>query len=85
MTKDAQFMVSRFPAYKDKILEEYTRNDEFKSLCEDFYSSAISLNNFKTQVMKDKKSEQEYQKVFIELEVEILNFLLQPKPRNSKP
>ena len=76
-------MVSRFPAYKDKILEEYNKNDEFKSLCEDFYSSAISLSNFKSQVLKDKQSEQEYQKVFIELEVEILNFLLRPKHRNS--
>ena len=76
-------MMSRFPAYRERIMEAYKNNDEFKSLCEDFYTSALSLRNCKTQVIKDKQSEVEYQKLFLDLEVEILNFLLEPKSHDS--
>ena len=75
MTQDIQFMMNRFPTYKDKILDAYQSNEEFKSLCEDFYSSAIILRNCKSQVIKDKKTENEYQKLFLDLEGEVLNFL----------
>jgi hypothetical protein len=75
MNEDIKFMMSRFSAYKEQILDAYETNEEFKSLCEDFYSSALILENYKKKMLKDKKNELEYRKVFLDLENEILNFL----------
>jgi hypothetical protein len=75
MSEDVKFMMSRFSAYKDQILDAYETNEEFKSLCEDFYSSAMILENYKRKILKDKKSELEYRKLFLDLENEVLNFL----------
>ena len=53
-------MMDRFSIYKKRILDEYQTNDEFKSLCEDFYSSTSILENFKKKMLHDKRSELEY-------------------------
>lgn len=70
-----RFMISRYPAFKDKILSAYRNSDEFKGLCEDFYSSSRTLEDYKEKVMKDIKNELEYRKLFIDLENEILKYL----------
>ena len=57
MGEDIKFMMNRFLAYKNQILDAYQTNDEFKTLGEDFYSSALILENFKKKLLKDKKSE----------------------------
>jgi hypothetical protein len=75
MSDDVKFMMDRFSAYKDQILDAYQSNDEFKTLCEDFYASALILENVKKKLLKDKRSELEYRKLFLDLEGEILNFL----------
>ena len=75
MSEDIKYMLSRFSAYKKQILDAYETNEEFKSLWEDFYSSAMILENHKKKILKDKKSELEYRKLFLDLENEILNFL----------
>jgi len=75
MNEDVKYMMSRFSAHKDQILSEYETNEEFRSLCEDFYSSALILENCKKKILKDKKSELEYRKLFLDLENEVLNFL----------
>lgn len=75
MTEDIEFLISRFPTQKEKILEAYKRNGDFKSLCEDFYSSAILLQNQKKKIIKDKRQELEYQKLFLDLETELMDFL----------
>ena len=75
MSDDVKFMMDRFSLYKDQILEAYQTNDEFKSLCEDFYSSALILENLKQKLLKDKRSELEYRRLFLDLENEILDFL----------
>jgi hypothetical protein len=75
MSEDVKFMVDRFSAYKDQILDAYQTDDEFKTLCEDFYSSALILGNFKKKLLQDKRSELEYRKLFLDLESEVLDFL----------
>jgi hypothetical protein len=61
--------------YKDKILNEYKANDEFKTLCEDFYACALLLQNQKKKIIKNKTSELEYRKLFLDLEDELANIL----------
>ena len=75
MTEDIRFAIARFPIYKERILKAYQHNEEFKSLCEDFYSSALILKNSKNKVLQDRKSDLEYQKLFLDLETDLLNYL----------
>jgi hypothetical protein len=75
MSEDIEFMIKRFPMHKDKILNESKSNDEFKTLCEDFYACALMLQNQKKKIIKNKTSELEYRKLFLDLEDELANFL----------
>lgn len=75
MDEEIKFMISRYPAFKDKILDAYKDSDEFKGLCDDFYSSSKILDGYREKVMKDINNELEYRKLFLELESEILKFL----------
>lgn len=68
-------MLTRFPAYRSKILQAYHGNEAFRTLCDDFYSSALILNDKKHRVVEEKKSELGYQNVFLILETEVLNYL----------
>jgi hypothetical protein len=75
MSEDIKFMLERFSAHKEQILDAYQTNEEFKTLVEDFYSSALALENFKRKILRERKSELEYRKLFLDLENEILNYL----------
>ena len=75
MSDDIIFMLSKFPTHRNLILNEYMNNEEFKSLCEDFYSTAQALENYREKMMNDVKNELEYRKVFRDLEKEIIRFL----------
>ena len=55
MSEDVKFMTDRFSAHREQIFEAYQTNDEFKTLCEDFYSSALMLEKFLKKIIKDKK------------------------------
>jgi hypothetical protein len=75
MSEEIDFMISRYPAFKERILNAYKDSDEFKGLCDDFYSSSKKLEDYKEKVIKDIKNELEYRKLFLDLENEILKFL----------
>ncbi|MBT1699539.1 hypothetical protein KK083_21755 [Fulvivirgaceae bacterium PWU4] len=75
MSADIEFMIGRFPAYKERILSQYEVDEDFKTLCEDFYASALILRSQKKKRIKNKKNELEYQKLFLALETEIFDLL----------
>jgi hypothetical protein len=75
MGDDLKFILDRFSSHRDRILDAYKANEEFKGLCQDFYTSAQQLDNLKIRIFKDRKSELEYRKLFLDLENEPLNFL----------
>jgi len=79
MGQEIEFLINRYPALKDKILSAYQDSDEFKGLCEDFYSSLCILEKHKERMMKDIKNEMEYRALFLDLENEILKFLGNPQ------
>lgn len=75
MSDDINFILSKFPDHRNRILREYLTNDEFKSLVEDFYSAASTLDSFDKKMENDTRNEMEYRKVFRDLEKEIVQFL----------
>ena len=75
MSEDLEFMIRRFPLHRDKILNEYNTNDEFKTLCEDFYTCAQILHHQKKANIENKKNELEFQELFLDLEHELVHCL----------
>jgi hypothetical protein len=75
MNEEIIYMLDRFPKHRKIILKAYNGNDEFKSLCQDFYSSARTIENYKNDMIKNLKGELEYQRVFADLEKEIVEYL----------
>jgi hypothetical protein len=75
MSEAVEFLIRRFPSYREKIFNEYSTNEDFRTLCDDFYTSALIVQRQKKATIKNKKSELEYQKLFLDLEFELVNFL----------
>lgn len=75
MSDDINFILSKFPDHRNRILSEYLSNDEFKGLVEDFYSAARILDNYDMKMKTDTRNELEYRRVFRDLEKEIIQFL----------
>jgi len=72
MNDEILFTLARFPDDKDRILIDYFRDEDFKTLVEDFFSAAEKLKGCQSRVTSDKKYETEYQIIFQELEKEII-------------
>ncbi len=84
MDEEIKFMISRYPAFRDKILSAYRNSDEFKGLCDDFYSSSKKLEDYKEKVIKGIQNELEYRKLFLDLESEVLKFLDTSQKKDSR-
>lgn len=75
MEVEVIFMLNKFPAYRKAILKAYMDDEEFKSLCQDYYSASQSYENLQRKIIKNYKGELEYRELFLELEKEIMEFL----------
>jgi len=75
MNDDISFILSRFPTYRSKIVDQYLHNEEFKTLCEDLYSSAKILEEQQKVLFSQYQGELEYRKLYLELERELVRFL----------
>lgn len=75
MRKELIHTIDRFPEYRVKIQDLYLVNEDFRSLCEDYFDCGEQLKKFKHQTLSDKLTEIECRHLFLELETELLNFL----------
>jgi hypothetical protein len=82
MSEDIKFILKRFPSFKEKIIEEYEGNDEFKGLCEDIYTMTQMLERQEQIVFSNHNHELEYRRLLLELEGELLKYL--GKTRGSR-
>jgi hypothetical protein len=75
MSEDIKFMLKRFPSFKEKIMEGYADNEEFRGLCEDIFSMTQTLERHGQKIFADPNHELEYRKLLLELEGELLKYL----------
>ncbi len=68
-------MLARFPEYEETIRLLYHFDDEFKSLCEDYHTSQLNTDRFRTKAFQDKVAEQEYKNLSEVLEHEIIMYM----------
>ena len=75
MDEEVIYLLNRFPKHKKLLMESYTNNEEFRTLCQDYYNSAITLEKSEHKVAKGLKSRQEYERLYSDLENSIASRL----------
>jgi hypothetical protein len=75
MSPHLNYIVEKFPALSEQILTLYERNDEFKSLCYDYFICLKSLENWRLNLKKDETLINEYSDLQRTLESEVLGFI----------
>lgn len=68
-------MLSRFPEYEDTIKVLYHFDDEFKSLCEDYFTTRMNAEKFKIRATENRVAESEYKSLSKTLEQEIIEYI----------
>ena len=75
MQKSLEYILSKYPDHGPKIIEIYNKDEDFRILCEDYYTSAHALEKSRNNTMKDREVENEYSQVYVELEKEIIHLI----------
>jgi hypothetical protein len=75
MDEALEYILSRYPDYRPKIIQFFNRDEDVRILCEDYYASASALKVSRHNTIKERDVENEYSQVYIELEKEIIHLL----------
>ena len=75
MRKAFEFILSKFPGHRDKIIELYNKDEDFRILCEDYLTSVQTIEECRQKVMEDRGVENEFLQLNFDLEKEIIQLL----------
>lgn len=64
-------MLNQYPDHSAKIVELYSADEDFRVLCNDFYSIGEALDQSRSTSIKDKEYESEFLQVFLDLQKEL--------------
>ena len=69
-------LLERFPEYRDQILTQMGENEDFKWLCFDYEQCIQMLATLSRNTGQAKSAMEEYVEIKIELEREVIKFLI---------
>lgn len=75
MDEEVIYLINRFPKHKKLLVDLYSNNDEFKSLSQDYYNTAITLEKYEHNIVKGSKGRQEHETIYSDLENSIISYL----------
>jgi hypothetical protein len=75
MRKALEFILSKFPDHRAKIIELHNNDEDFRILCEDYLASTMTLEESRQKVINDREFENEFLQVNLDLEKEIIHLL----------
>jgi hypothetical protein len=75
MVKELDFMIQRFPQYRDPAERLYSCSDDFKAICEDYWLCSSNLENLKAGQICDNRLLTQYSLLRLDLESEALRLL----------
>ena len=61
----------RFPEFKSDILALYYHDNEFRTICEDYYLCLQYLNKFQKEFSERREYIEEYERTLVDLEKEL--------------
>lgn len=75
MTKELDHMIQKFPGYRGRLIELFRTNEDFRSLCDDYWQCDSKLIHLRQNTIKDTRAENSYALLFLDLEQEVMRFL----------
>lgn len=75
MYKELDQMLEAYPECRLKVIELFSSNEDFKSLCDDVWQCKKSLLKFRNNAVNDTRKENEYRLLLLDLEQEVERFL----------
>jgi len=75
LTEILKVVKEKFPGQSARIDKLYEENEDFRSLCLDYFSSLLELKNFYTSSEESNRSIEDYKNVIEDLEKEFGNFI----------
>jgi hypothetical protein len=75
MQRELELLLENFPEHREKFAELFSENEDFKSLCLDYWQCRTAMIKFHEAVLEDARTESEYIKLCRELEREAIDFL----------
>ncbi len=75
MQKELDYMIEKFPKHRALVTELYYQNEDFKSLCEDFWECQFNISMLMEKEIKEPRIENGYKMLSLSLEQEVLTYL----------
>jgi hypothetical protein len=75
MGKSLDYIIEKFPDHRASIIHLYNKDEDFRTLCEDYMASAQALEKYRQKAIKDKQFENDFSQIYVELENEIIHLL----------
>jgi len=75
MRKAFEYILSKFPDHRTKIIGLYNNDEDFRILCEDYLTSVQTIQECRQKVIDDRGVENEFLQVNLDLEKEIIHVL----------
>ena len=75
MSRSLEYMLGKFPDHRGRIINLYNKDEDFRTLCEDYLASAQALEKYRQITINDKQFENDFSQIYVELEKEIIHVL----------
>jgi hypothetical protein len=75
LTKQLQVIKKKYPEQSERIEELFGKNEDFRTLCSDYFVCIKHLEKFKREYGEKKLTLKEYKSIRAELENELFGFI----------
>jgi hypothetical protein len=75
MGKALEHILKRYPDHRAKIVNLYSKDEDFRILCEDHLTIAQGIEKYRLNLLKDKEYKNEFVQAYLDLEKEIIHLL----------
>lgn len=75
MTRELDHIIEKFPCHRARFIELFSTNEDFRSLCDDYWQCNSNLVRLQQNMVKDIRTENSYKMLCLDLEQEVLHFL----------
>jgi hypothetical protein len=75
MEKELDYMIEKFPQYRARLIDLFRQNDDFRSLCDDYWQCNYNMHKLAGNVVKEARIENNYRMLSLNLEQEVMTFL----------
>jgi hypothetical protein len=75
MSSPLSHIISQLPEHGETIRILYLVDEDFRTLCEDYYTSKMHMEKYKDEMIANRHRELEYRQLTSSLENEIIEYI----------